>query len=235
MADEQDRHPAFVPQLAQQLEHLGLHGDIERAGRLVGQQHLGPQGQGERDRHPLQLPAGQLGGVAAQQAGVEQDAAHGRVGPFVRLGGREAVQPQRPVHDPAHPVHRVEGQRRALEDGRDPPPADGPQPGPGQLGQLLAVQPDRAGDRGPGGPGQPEHGQDRHRLAGAALPGQADDLAGVHGQLAHRRDRAPGEAHLEVTDLQLHRTITCRGSRTSRSPSPSRLNASAMSRMARPG
>ena len=121
------------------------------------------------------------------------------------------------------------------------PSADGPQPGTGQPGQLLAVQPDRAGDGGPGGLRQPEHGQDRHRLARAALAGQAHDLAAVHGQLGHGCDRLPAEAHPQVPDLQLDwftwftGTNTRRGSSTSRSPSPSRVNARAVSRMARPG
>ena len=56
----------------QQLEHLGLDRDVQRAGRLVGQQHLRAQRQGQRDRHPLQLAAGQLAGVAAQQVRGQQ-------------------------------------------------------------------------------------------------------------------------------------------------------------------
>ena len=32
-----------VAQVAQQVEDLGLHGDVERGGRLVGDQQLGSQ------------------------------------------------------------------------------------------------------------------------------------------------------------------------------------------------
>jgi hypothetical protein len=91
VADEQDGHAAGVTQLAQQLEHFGLHGHVQGAGRLVGQQHLGAQREGERDRDPLQLPAGQLRRVAVQQLRREQHAAHGRVGPRRGLGGGQAV------------------------------------------------------------------------------------------------------------------------------------------------
>ena len=70
---------------------------------------LGAQREGERDRDPLQLPAGQLRRVAVQQVRREQHAAHGRVGPLPGLGGGQAVLAQRPGHDRAHPEHRVEG------------------------------------------------------------------------------------------------------------------------------
>ena len=41
MRDEQHRHAVLVLQRAQQLEDLRLHGDVERRGRLVGDQQLG--------------------------------------------------------------------------------------------------------------------------------------------------------------------------------------------------
>ena len=69
--------PSPLAQPAEQVEHLGLHGHVQRAGRLVGQQHLGPQRQRERDRHPLQLPAGQLRRVPVQQVRRQQHLAHG--------------------------------------------------------------------------------------------------------------------------------------------------------------
>ena len=43
-----------------QPENLNLYGDIERGGRLVGDQHLWPAGQRNRDHDPLALAAGQL-------------------------------------------------------------------------------------------------------------------------------------------------------------------------------
>jgi hypothetical protein len=60
VGDEQHRHPLAPAQLREQFEHLGLDGDVERRGRLVGDQELGRVGEGGRDHHPLPLPAGEL-------------------------------------------------------------------------------------------------------------------------------------------------------------------------------
>ncbi len=46
--------------LAQQIEDLRLHRDVERGGRLVGDQDVGPAGQRHRDHHALAHAAGQL-------------------------------------------------------------------------------------------------------------------------------------------------------------------------------
>jgi hypothetical protein len=52
---------AVLPlQLSHQLQHLRLHGDVERRRRLVGDQHLGAAGQRHGDHHPLAHAAGQL-------------------------------------------------------------------------------------------------------------------------------------------------------------------------------
>jgi hypothetical protein len=56
------RRPAL--QLGDQLEDLLLHGDVERAGRLVGDQKLRLAGDRHGDHHPLLLAAGELVGIA---------------------------------------------------------------------------------------------------------------------------------------------------------------------------
>jgi hypothetical protein len=40
---KQDRHAELAPQVAQQVEDLGLDGDVERGRRLVGDQQRGWQ------------------------------------------------------------------------------------------------------------------------------------------------------------------------------------------------
>jgi hypothetical protein len=45
--------PLLALQFPQQVEHLGLDGDIERRGRLVGDQQLRLARQRHRDHHPL--------------------------------------------------------------------------------------------------------------------------------------------------------------------------------------
>ena len=60
VGDEQDRHAAIAPQLLEQLEDLGLHRDVERGGRLVGDQQLGVRGERDRDHDALAEAAAQL-------------------------------------------------------------------------------------------------------------------------------------------------------------------------------
>ena len=49
-----------------QLEDLRLHGDVERGGRLVGDQEIGLVGQRHGDHDALALAAGQLMRIAGE-------------------------------------------------------------------------------------------------------------------------------------------------------------------------
>ena len=51
--DEQQRHAELAAQPRQQLEDLRLDGDVERGGRLVGDDERGPAGERHRDHHAL--------------------------------------------------------------------------------------------------------------------------------------------------------------------------------------
>ena len=71
VGDEQHRHVMLGTQPAQEVEHVGLHGDVEGRQDLVAQQQLRPGDQRPGDRHPLALAAGKLIGIAPGVAGVE--------------------------------------------------------------------------------------------------------------------------------------------------------------------
>ena len=58
MSTSPDAH--LVLQLLEQLQHLGLHGDVERGGRLVGDDDVGLHRERHGDHHPLALAAGEL-------------------------------------------------------------------------------------------------------------------------------------------------------------------------------
>ena len=124
-------------------------------------------------------------------------------------GPRERV----PLRDPlvrlhhvdelvADPHHRVERVHRALEDHRDVPPAEAAQLLPAQADQVLALEEDL--------PARDLRGlaQDLHdrvpgrRLAAAGLAGEADDLAGVDGEV-DVVDRAHAPARDRVVDDEL--------------------------------
>ena len=53
-------HQPVARHLLEQLHHLHARLAVERAGRLVGQEHVGVVYEGARNRHALHLPAGKL-------------------------------------------------------------------------------------------------------------------------------------------------------------------------------
>ena len=57
MRDEQIGQPALALQVLHDVEHLGLHRDVERRGRLVTDQELGLGRQRAGDRDALALAA----------------------------------------------------------------------------------------------------------------------------------------------------------------------------------
>ena len=58
--DQQHGHADLALQRLQQLEDLRLDGDVERGGRLVGDQQVGLVGERHGDHHALALAAGEL-------------------------------------------------------------------------------------------------------------------------------------------------------------------------------
>ncbi len=118
VGDQDHRHAALALLALQQVEDLALHGDVERRGRLVGDQQLGRTGDGNGDGHALAHAAREfmriLGGAAfgLGNADLAQklDGAAGR-----GLGIEPAVQAQ-PLADLAADLHhRIERGHRVLE------------------------------------------------------------------------------------------------------------------------
>ncbi|MDW3214451.1 MAG: hypothetical protein R8G01_10665 [Ilumatobacteraceae bacterium] len=60
MRDDQDGHLTCRRQLGDQFQDLCLHGDVQRCGRLIGDQQVGLTAQSNRNRHSLTHPAGEL-------------------------------------------------------------------------------------------------------------------------------------------------------------------------------
>ena len=141
-------------------------------------------------------------------------------------------------------VHRVERGHGLLEDHRHLAAAQ-VQHGPLGGGEdVLAEHGHRAAGHPEAALHQQAHGRHGgHRLAGAGLAHDPDDLPGPHlqGDAVEGLDRAlvDGELEAEVVDGQDVRWVHgqfCRlGSSTSRRPSPNRLKPVAVIRMAKPG
>ena len=64
VGDEQQRHVRAGLQVLQQRDDLRLHRDVERGGRLVGDEQIGLVGERHGDHHALPLAAGQLMWIA---------------------------------------------------------------------------------------------------------------------------------------------------------------------------
>jgi hypothetical protein len=128
VGDEHHRRVQLPLQLADDVEDLGLDGDVERRGRFVGDQQRRLAGQRHGDHGALAHAAGQ--GV---RIGVEQAL---RIGQPHQLQQRQGlgtglravhalVQHQRLGDLVADGEHRVQRRHRLLEDHRDLVAADG--------------------------------------------------------------------------------------------------------------
>ena len=68
MGDEQGGVAGAVVDVAQPAAQVAAHLGVERAERLVEQQHARLDGERAGQRHPLALAARKLGGIALAQA-----------------------------------------------------------------------------------------------------------------------------------------------------------------------
>ncbi len=194
VGDQHDRHAVFLLQLAHQLEDLGLRGDVQRGGGLVGDQQRRLAGQRHRDHGALPQSATELIGAAdppAAPAWRHADASQDldrllpRLAPPHRL-----VQPNRLDDLIADTVHRTERRHRLLKDQRNLRPPDRPhlETVRLELRQIHHLRRAAVGSRPPKvdlpthDPPRPIHDpQDRPRRN--ALPAPA---------LAHNPERRPG-------------------------------------------
>src|SRR3546814_4618680 len=55
VGDQHHAHAELAANVGDQLQHLGLDGDVERGGRLVGDQQLRPAGQRRSEEHTSEL------------------------------------------------------------------------------------------------------------------------------------------------------------------------------------
>ena len=242
--DQDDRRPEPLADVAHQVEDPRLDRHVERGRRLVGDQDLRVAGERHRDHHALAHAAGELVRVLVDA-------------PLRRRDADEVEQLDRALRAPrardsprcrrstsrdlvADREDRVERRHRLLEDERDLAPADAAQMRvAGAASRSTPVEAARAARRRASRGSSREQ---RHRgdaLAAARLADDAEHLArrererepvdGVHGAVVGL------EAHREVADVEQRLIAVVRGSRTSRRPSPSRLNESEQKKIARPG
>src|SRR6185437_9738960 len=249
MADDDQADLALADQASEQAEDLGLHDDVERRGRLVGDDQVGLAGQRHGDHDPLALAAGQLVGVACLPPGRHADAVEqlGRprvglpaAGLLVQHDGLADLLPDR--------ADRVERTHRALEDHGRAGPAHRAQLLPAEGDDVLALEQDLPVE--PGGGGQQPQQAERHgRLAAAGLPRHPECLAGLEAEAdaADGADGVPAGAvgHRQVAHLEqgppgrhacpAHAWPGRRGLRMFSTARPTSVKPSTTIRMAMPG
>ena len=74
--DEDIGQAELALEVLQQVQHLGLHRDVERGHRLVADEELGLEGEGARNADALALSAGEAVRIATQPAGIEPGEGH---------------------------------------------------------------------------------------------------------------------------------------------------------------
>ncbi|MNX98889.1 hypothetical protein D3C86_1313150 [compost metagenome] len=188
MGDQHHRHAELGLEVAQQIQDLGADGHVERRGRLVGQQQLGPAGQRHGDHRALALAARQLVREAVEPVGGVADAGALEQcdGTVARGAAVQAFVQRQRLHDlVADGVKRVQGRHRLLENHGDLGPADAPHLAVGHAQQVLALEAD--GALVVSVANQPQHGQRGHGLARPGFTDQRVALAGtqVEADLAH--------------------------------------------------
>ena len=177
MGDQQQRRAQFVGESLQMVEHLPLHGDVQRRRRLVGDQQLRSAGQPDGDERTLTHASRKLVRVLA---GLLARIGHPGLGeqlhrPSPGLAGI-GVGPQRFPDLEADLPNRVEIGHRVLgyiTDATAPDLSELPAVG---RGDVDAVENDAAGGNSPAGRKQPE---DRGGRGGFPRTRFADDGDGV--------------------------------------------------------
>ena len=189
----------------EEVEHLGLDGDVQGADRLVGHDEVRTGRQGGGDAHALALPARHRRRHPVRAGGGHPHLLQ-EVGDatLAVARGADAVGHEGLGDRPAHAPTRVQAGEGVLEDRLHPAP-ELPALGAGQGRDVVPVEGHRPG----GGPGQPEHAAGQRGLAAAGLPHQAQGGAALHAQrdVVDRPGGAAAEdpgGHAELLDQALH-------------------------------
>src|SRR5919108_758423 len=181
--DEEVREPEVALQVLEQVEDLGLDGDVEGRHRLVADDQLRVERERARDPDALPLPAGELVRVAVRVVRVEADhleqLAHGVAPAFARA---DPVHLERLGDDVPDRHAGVERGVRVLEDDLHLAP-HAPEILALQRGELLAHEAHGAGRRAD---------ELEDRVAGGRLP---------RAGLAHEAERlALGDLEADAVD-----------------------------------
>ena len=201
VGDEDDAHLVLVAQLVDEVEDLHLRRHVQGRRRLVRDEDARLAHEGHGDHDALTHAARELVRVVIDDdLGTRHaDALEDLDGACERFSLRELlVHAQRLAHLKTDLHSRVQGGQRILEDHADLGAAQLALLLEGQLGEVLAVEDDRAGGDLAALGEQAHEGQGRHGLAGAGLAHDAQGLARVHVQVDTREGANNAVADLNI-------------------------------------
>ena len=211
------RHAEGAAQRRDQFQHLGLDGDVQRGGRLVGDQQPRFAGQGDGDHDALAHAAGKLVRVIIQ-AGLgrrDADQRHHFDRAFTRLAAPLPARQRGHVlvvrEDDfeqllLHREGRVERRERVLHGHGDALAAHQPHRFGRELAQVDAIEQHLARRDLSRRPDQAHHAGEGDALAGARFADHAQAFARQHVQadVLHRLEHARrrGELRRQRTDAE---------------------------------
>jgi hypothetical protein len=147
VGNKQHRHGMPLLQPRDQFHDLLLYRDVQRRGRLIGNQQLGLAGDRHRNHHALLLAAGQLARIASilsAGSGMPTSSSNSSVRRRACARLMLHVQHQHFRNLRAHREHRIQRRHRLLENHRDLFAAEGAALLAVQRQQLAAIELDAA-------------------------------------------------------------------------------------------
>ena len=158
--DEDNGHAEFALHFADELENLGLDGDVERGGRFVGDEQLGFGDEGHRDHDALAHAAGKFVRIIvdAFRGVVDADGFKHRQRAGEGVAAGNVFVDEEWLDDLlADAQERIERRHRILEDHGDAFAADGTGLARRTMEQVDAIEEGSAADDAAGGLGDEPH------------------------------------------------------------------------------
>ena len=210
MGNEEHGEPELALELHDLLQDLPLHDHVERGGRLVEQEQLWVEREGQGDDDALAHAARELVRIGVYATSVDAHELEQLASPGERLALRDARVRARHVDElVADPRDGVERGHRALEDEGDIAPAETAQLRRAQADELAALENDLPADDLPGRAQHLEDGVRDSAFSAAGLTGKPHDLPGPHRERdpVHGGHRAsPGAVRDDqIADLEQRR------------------------------
>ncbi len=222
VTDQQQRHVQALLQLFEQQKNLALHGDVQRGGRLIGDQQFRLAGQCHGNHHSLTLPAGQLVriGLEALLRLLNADQLQQLDDALLRFTATDATMQQQGLTDlSGHAVQRVQRRHRFLKDHRDAIAAQLAQGALVSAHQLLTTVSDAAGGQCATAGQQLQDRVRRDGLAGAGFANQRQTLATPNIQTQVADHLLPVESDAQVANFdQVFRHVRTSGRRHRAAP-----------------